>query len=60
MIKDEHKPDIKLVRALQADFKALYQPQYTANHKTKQMIINMEIGIMQLTNLEKYIKGLTK
>lgn len=43
MSENEHKPDIKPVRALQAGFKALYQPKYTANHKAKQMIINIEI-----------------
>lgn len=52
---EETKPDIKLIRALQADFKALYQPKYTANHKTKQMLINIELGIMQLKNLQSYI-----
>lgn len=49
------KPDIKLVRALQKDFKELYHPKYTASHKEKQMLINIELGIMQLKNLERYI-----
>jgi len=56
----ENKPDIKLVRALQADFKALYGPKYTASHKAKQMLINIEISIMQLKNLEKYITSRIK
>lgn len=53
--KLEEKPDLKLVRALQKDFKALYNPQYTANHKVKQMLINLEISIMRLDNIESLI-----
>lgn len=52
--------DIKLVRALQADFKELYQPQYTTNYKANRMIINMELAIMRLENTEKYISKALK
>ena len=52
---EDGKPDIKLVRALQADFKKLYVKEFTINYKAQRLIRNMEIGIMQLPNLEKYI-----
>lgn len=51
----DRKPDIKLVRALQKDFTELYQKEYTTEYKTKRMLINIELGIMRLDNLEKYI-----
>ena len=49
------KPDIKLVRALQADFKELYQKEFTTDYKAKRLIRNIELGIMRLENTEKYI-----
>ena len=52
------KPDIKLVRALQADFKELYQPGSTVYWQAQRLVRNMELGIMRLENLEKHIQRL--
>lgn len=54
------KPDIKLVRALQADFKALYVKEFTTNWRAERLIRNLELGVMQLKNTEKYIAKLAK
>jgi hypothetical protein len=54
------KPDIKLVRALQADFKALYCKEFTINWRAERFIRNLELGVMQLENTEKYIAKLVK
>lgn len=54
---EDNKPDIKLVRALQKDFNALYVSQFTTAWKENRLIRNMELGIMSLDNLEAYINS---
>lgn len=54
-MSDTGKPDIKLVRALQADFKELYQKEFTTSYKEQRLIRNIELGIMRLKNTEKLI-----
>ena len=55
---EECKPDIKLVRALQEDFKKLYVKEYTTDWKEQRYIRNIELGIMRFDNLEKFISQL--
>lgn len=54
------QPNIKLVRALQKDFKELYVKEYTTGWKEERFIRNIELGVMQLKNTEKYIEELVK
>lgn len=49
------KPDIKLVRALQDDFKTLYVKEFTTGWRASRFIRNIELGLMQLKNTKRYI-----
>ena len=46
----------KFKQALQADFNALYQKEYTADWKEQRLVRNIEIGIMEFKNVKNYIK----
>jgi len=50
----------KFKQALQADFNALYQKEYTADWEPKRLVRGVEIGIMKFENAKKYIKRLAK
>lgn len=50
------KPDIKLVRALQADFKRLYVKEFTSDWQAQRLVRNLELGVMELPNTETLIR----
>lgn len=43
--------ETKIKEAMVKDFRALYQPGFSANYEAEQMIRSIEIGIMQVDNL---------
>ena len=50
----------KFKQALQADFNALYQKEYTADWEAKRLVRSIEIDIMKFENVKKYIKECSK
>jgi len=58
--EDEKEINIKLrklIKAIRADFKELYQPRYTTDYKAKQTLINIELDIMSFENTKKLLSN---
>lgn len=53
----EQELDKKLREALKADFDNLYVKEFTTDWKNQRLFRNIEIGIMDLKNTLKLIKG---
>ena len=50
----------KFRQALQADFNALYQKEYTTSWEEQRLVRSIEIDIMEFENVKKYIKECSK